>query len=69
MRKIKLKDALKEELTTNRKHIRATSYSVGLEDDGSLYVADGENIVVRLVNKTQVQDVLNSLLLYSKQMG
>jgi hypothetical protein len=69
MKRLKLKDAIKEELTTQRKHIRSTQYSVGLETDGSLYIADGENIVVRLLNKSQVQDVMNTILQYSKQMS
>jgi exoribonuclease R len=66
---VRIVQRMKEELTTQRKHIRSTQYSVGLETDGSLYIADGENIVVRLLNKSQVQDVMNTILQYSKQMS
>ena len=68
MKKLKLIDALKEELTSNRRTVRGTSYSVGLEDDGSLYVADGSDIIIRLVNKEQTQEFLKTFTNYSKQM-
>ena len=68
MKPLKLKDALKEELTSNRRNVRATSYSIGLEEDGSLYVAAGSDIVIRLVNKEQAQDFLKTFINYSKQI-
>jgi len=68
MKQLKLKDALKEELTSTRRNVRATSYSIGLEEDGSLYIADGSDIVIRLVNKEQAQDFIKTFMNYSKQI-